>query len=155
MRDEIQIVLAATPSDMFSEEIRVILQNIQVSQFNQRIEMKVYNSDSQELSSMELAGERVLLVGANRSFFVLYTNKQQMHVFSSTSTELIKRGIVVEGVCMLHTIEATKQIVVLTLKGNILVYKVLTDFPTIDSVRLEHQTNILPLLRQANSSQAL
>ena len=86
MRDEIQIVLAATPSDMFSEEIRVILQNIQVSQFNQRIEMKVYNSDSQELSSMERAGERVLLVGANRSFFVLYTNKQQMHVFSSTST---------------------------------------------------------------------
>ena len=78
-----------------------------------------------------------------------------MHVFSSTSTELIKRGIVIEGVCMLHTCEATKQIVVLTLKGSVFVYKVLTDFPTIDSVRLEHQTSINGLLKQANSTKVL
>ena len=31
MRDEIQIVLQASPQDMFSEELRAILQNIQVS----------------------------------------------------------------------------------------------------------------------------
>jgi len=46
MRDEIQIVLGKNDKDMFSEEIRVLLQNILVSQFSQRIEMKVYNSNS-------------------------------------------------------------------------------------------------------------
>jgi len=79
-----------------------------------------------------------------------------MHVFSSTSTELIKKGIVIEGVCMIQTNEANNQIVVLTLKGAILVYKVINpDFPSIDSVRLEFQTNVVQLLKQANAEQQI
>jgi len=44
---------------------------------------------------MDLQGERSILLTANKNFFALYTNKQQLHVFSSTTTELIKKGIVV------------------------------------------------------------
>lgn len=61
---------------MFSEEIRVIIQNIKMSQHSQKIELKVYNSESAELSHLDLQGERVLLMTANRNFFALYTNKQ-------------------------------------------------------------------------------
>ena len=61
---------------MFSEEIRVIIQNIQLTQNSQKIDIKVYNSESAELSNLDLQGERVLLMTANRNFFALYTNKQ-------------------------------------------------------------------------------
>lgn len=84
--------------------------------------MKVYNSTSLELSTLELQGERVLLVTANRNFFSIYTNKQQMHTFSSTTMELIKKGIVIEGVCMIECNQLQNQIAVLTLKGTIFVY---------------------------------
>jgi hypothetical protein len=76
MRDEIQLVLPQDNKDMFSEEIRVIIQNLQLSQHSQKIELKVYNSESAELSHLDLQGERVLLMTANRNFFALYTNKQ-------------------------------------------------------------------------------
>jgi len=75
MRDEIQIILPKNESDMFSEELRVMISNIQVSQYVQRIDIKVYNSESTELSKEDLNGERVLLVTANKNFFALYTNK--------------------------------------------------------------------------------
>jgi len=76
MRDEIQLVLPQDNQDMFSEEIRVNIQNLQLSQHTQKIELRVYNSESAELSRLDLQGERVLLMTANRNFFALYTNKQ-------------------------------------------------------------------------------
>ena len=103
--------------DMFSEEIRVIISNIQVSAYQQRIDLKIFNSESLELSRMEMAGERVLLVSANKNFFAIYTNKQLLHVFSSSTTELIKRGILVEGVCMIESNQSLNEIALLTLKG--------------------------------------
>jgi hypothetical protein len=54
-----------------------------------------------ELNQLELQGERVLLITGNKNFFGIYTNKQLLHIFSSTTTELIKRGILVEGACMI------------------------------------------------------
>ena len=54
MRDDILIVLPKADSDMFGEELRVNIQNIMVSQFQQRIELRVYNSESQELSQIDL-----------------------------------------------------------------------------------------------------
>jgi len=50
MRDEIQVILPKNQNDMFSEELKIIINNIQVSQNVQRIELKVYNSESCELS---------------------------------------------------------------------------------------------------------
>jgi len=88
---------------------------------------------------MDLPGERALLVTANRKFFGIYTNKQQLHIFSSTTTELIKKGILVQGACMIDSNETLNQISLLTLKGNIIVYKVINpDSPTIDSVKQDY-----------------
>jgi len=63
----------------------------------------VYSSSHAELSTIDLQGERAMLITANKNFFAIYTNKQQLHVFSSTTTELIKKGIVIEGVCMIDS----------------------------------------------------
>lgn len=101
---------------------------------------------------MDLQGERCLLLTANRNFFAIYTNKQQLHIFSSTTTELIKKGVVVEGVCMIESNQNNNTIALLTLKGNILVYKVINpDYPTIDSIRLEYKTSATSLLKKASA----
>jgi len=75
MRDEITMILPRDQNDMFSEELRVLIQNIQISQYAQKIEMSIINADAEQLSKIELAGEKVLLMTANRDFFALYTNK--------------------------------------------------------------------------------
>lgn len=85
---------------------------------------------------MEMSGERVMLVAANKHFFAIYTNKQLLHVFSSTTTELIKRGILIEGVCMIDTNADRNEIVLLALKGRIIVYRIQNpDYPSIDSLQ--------------------
>ena len=66
---------------------------------------------------MDLNGERVVLVSANRNFFAIYTNKQLLHVFSSATIELIKRGILIEGVCMIQENLNLNQLALLTFKG--------------------------------------
>jgi len=77
-----------------------------------------------ELSKLEMNGERVLLLTANSNFFALYTNKQLLHVFSSSTTELIKRGILLEGVCMISSNSNNNRIALLTLKGMVHLYEV-------------------------------
>ena len=47
MRDEIQMILPRDPNDMFSEELRVLISNVQVSSSLQRIEMSVINADAE------------------------------------------------------------------------------------------------------------
>jgi hypothetical protein len=69
-------------------------------------------------------GERVLLMSANKNYFALYTNKQLLHVFSSSTTEVIKRGILIEGVCMMDSNHHNDTIALLTLKGTVIVYQV-------------------------------
>ena len=88
---------------MFEEELRVLIQSLQVgtAATAQKIIVKVLSSDHEELSSTELPGERLVLVTGNENFFCFYTNRQQLHVFSSASLELIQRGIVIEGVCLM------------------------------------------------------
>ena len=66
-----------------------------------------------------------------------------MHVFSSSTTELLKRGIVVEGVCMIESNSSMNLIALLTLKGKIIVYEVINpDYPSIDSVKIKYETNV-------------
>lgn len=133
---------------MFSEELRILISNIQISQYQQKIDLKVYNSSSQELSHLELQGERVLLLTANSNFFSLYTNKQQLHVFSSNTTELIQRGLVIEGVCMMAQNQENNLLGLLNLKGNVLVYKVVSpDYPSINSVVLQHEASLQSILK--------
>jgi hypothetical protein len=136
MRDEIQIILPKNEKDMFSEELKVNIQNIQVSNHQQRIEIKVMSEDLMELSKLEMNGERVLLITANRNFFALYTNRQNLHLFSSSTTELIKRGILLEGVCMITSNATNNRIAMVTLKGLLHVYQVVNpDIQSMDCVK--------------------
>jgi ABC-type uncharacterized transport system permease subunit len=90
-----------------------------------------------------MQGERVILIAANKNFFALYTNKQLLHVFSSSTTELLKRGIIVEGVCMIESNSNMNLLAMLTLKGKIIVYEVINpDYPSIDSVKIKYETSI-------------
>jgi hypothetical protein len=99
-----------------------------------------------ELSKLEMNGERVLLLTANTNFFALYTNKQLLHVFSSNTTELIKRGILLEGVCMITSNQ--ERIALLTLKGIVHVYEVVNpNIQSIDCVRPLFQSNIQNVMR--------
>lgn len=75
LRDEIQIILPKDERDIFGEELRILVQSLQLNNHQQKIHLKVYSEDSQELSNMDLNGERVVLVSANRNFFAIYTNK--------------------------------------------------------------------------------
>ena len=96
----------------------------------------------------------MILVSANRNFFALYTNKQLLHVFSSSTTELLKRGIIVEGVCMIESNSAKNLLALLTLKGKIIIYEVINpDYPSIDSVKIKFETSIQQLLK--NSQQKI
>jgi len=102
LRDEIQIVLPKEPSDLFSEELTILINNIKMSETSQKFELKVYNSESALLAEeLVMPGERVLLISANRNFFALYTNKQNLHLFSAASCDLIKKDLFIEGVCMM------------------------------------------------------
>ena len=57
---------------------------------------------SNSLSEIELIGERVALICANKSFFAIYSNKHLLHVFSTNTIEIIKRGLLVEGACLIE-----------------------------------------------------
>jgi hypothetical protein len=54
------------------------------------------------LAQIELVGERVALISANKLFFAIYSNKQLLHVFSTNTIEIIKRGLLVEGACLIE-----------------------------------------------------
>ena len=93
-------------------------------------------------------GERVLLLTANRNFFAIYTNKQLLHIFSSSTTELIKRGILIEGVCMIESNQESNRISLLTLKGQLIVYDVVNpDVISIDCVKPCFSASIQTLLK--------
>lgn len=153
IRDEIQLILPKRDNDIFSEELRILISNTFVTQNQQKIDLKVYNSNSQELSNLDLLGERVVLMTANQRFFAMYTNKQQLHVFSSTTTELICKGLIVQGGCMIESNETLNQILILTLKGTIQVYQVdQIDQPQLNAVQLLFETSIQPILKQSQAN---
>lgn len=155
MRDEIQMVLPRDPNDMFSEELRVLISNVQVTSSLQRIDMSVLNADAEQLSKIELNGEKVLLMTANKDFYALYTNKQQLHIFSSSTTEVIKRGILLEGVCMIQTNQSLRQLAMLTMKGNIYVFEVNNpDYTVQETVKKVLQTSIQDILKNSQLSMA-
>lgn len=99
-----------------------------------------------------MLGEKAVLVKANKKFFAIYTNKQLLHLFSSSTTQLIKRGILVEGVCMIQSNQNINKLALLTIKGQIYIYKIYNpDSPSSDSVKLEMRTSIQDILQQAQT----
>lgn len=122
-----------------NEELKILVQSIQTgtSVNAQKIALKALTAAGEELSFTELPGERLTLVAGNEKFFVIYTNRQQVHVFSSTTFELIQRGQLIEGGCMLAENGETSQFAVVTLRGVIHVYKVATGAYS-SAVTLQH-----------------
>ena len=117
--------------------------------------MSVINADAEQLSKIELNGEKVLLMTANKDFYALYTNKQQLHIFSSSTTEVIKRGILLEGVCMIQTNQSLRQLAMLTMKGGIYVFEVNNpDYTVQETVKKVLQTSIQDILKNSQISMA-
>ena len=99
-----------------------------------------------------MLGEKAVLVKANKNFFAIYTNKQLLHLFSSSTTQLIRRGILVEGVCMIQANQNLNKLALLTIKGQIYIYKISNpDCPSGDSVKLVMRTDIQDILQQAQT----
>jgi len=118
--------------------------------------MKVLSADLMELSKLEMNGERVLLLTANPNFFALYTNKQLLHVFSSSTTELIKRGILIEGVCMVSSNSSNNRIALLTLKGVVHLYEIVNpDIQSIDGVKPLYKSDLQNVLKNQQSEMIL
>ena len=87
---------------------------------------------------------------ANKDFYALYTNKQQLHIFSSSTTEVIKRGILLEGVCMIQTNQSLRQLAMLTMKGGIYVFEVNNpDYTVQETVKKVLQTSIQDILKNS------
>jgi len=71
-KEQIQIVLPAC--DLFSEELKVYINNIDLNVFNRRADIKIYNADNIELDHKMIDREFVVLYTVCQSFYVLYTN---------------------------------------------------------------------------------
>jgi hypothetical protein len=94
-----------------------------------------------------MVGEKAVLVKANKNFFAIYTNKQLLHIFSSSTTQLIRRGILVEGVCMIQSNQNLNKLALLTIKGQVIIYKIAGQDGSIgDPVRLESRTDMQEIL---------
>ncbi len=102
MRDEIQLILPNDERDLFGEELRLLIQNHFVNQNNQKLVIKVLDKMANSLAEIELVGERLALICANKLFFAIYSNKQLLHVFSTNTIEIIKRGLLIEGACLIE-----------------------------------------------------
>lgn len=72
---------------------------------------------SQEISSTALQQQNVVQVIANLNFFCLLSSKEQVYLFSSKTTQLIKAGLSVDGCCKLASNAACMRIGLLTVRG--------------------------------------
>lgn len=122
MRDELKITLAPRhPEDIFEEELRILVQSLKIGS-SEKIIAKILSASSEELQTIELPGERLLLASANDQFIVFYTNKNHFHIFSSANLELIERGTVFPEGCMLSISDNSFAIV--SMSGLIKVYSI-------------------------------
>jgi hypothetical protein len=87
---------------LFGEELRLLIQNHFVNQNNQKLVIKVLDKMANSLAEIELVGERLALICANKLFFAIYSNKQLLHVFSTNTIEIVKRGLLIEGACLIE-----------------------------------------------------
>ena len=128
--------------------MKVAIQSLQLNNYQQKINIKVYDEQAQELSNLDLNGERLVLVTGNKNFFVIYTNKQLLHIFSSSTVQLIKRGILIEGVCMIQHNEQLNKLILLTFKGQIIVYDIIdsSECHINDEIKHVETIDVLPVL---------
>ena len=98
----------------------------------QQGQIKVYNSQNQAISNSVVYGN-VIFATSNPMFYALYTTQSQLHIFSSRSTQAIKQGLTLDGVCMVSGNDCQSdqiqslgngRLCVITLKGNVQVYKI-------------------------------
>ncbi len=85
-------------------------------------------------------------------FYAVYTTKQQLAIFSTKLTQCIKSGLQLENVCLLTGNSKCQKLALLTLKGQVQLYKV-RDIQALDSCVLEVQASIVDVLKIRNSQQ--
>lgn len=122
-----EIVINLPSRDVFSEELRVFISNIDVpvGSFPHRLgkrqaELRVYSgSENIELNKQVIQDEFIILTSFCPAFFAVCTSapRSQIYLFNSRSTLMIKNGLLIEGVCFLDTNQDCMSFAVLTLKG--------------------------------------
>ena len=92
-------------------------------------------------------------------FYALYTTRSLLNIYSSRSTQVIKQGLTLDGVCMLassdcNSAEMSSQgygkLCTLTLKGMVQMYKI-KDVQSLESCVLEWSSSLAEPLRLRNS----
>ena len=127
-REDLQILLPAL--DIFSEEMRVLIQNIGNGRFP-TCSIKVYNTQHVEIASSTLTG-CVVQVTANSVFYAVLTTENKLNIYSTRSTQLIKAGLILDGVCMLFSNGEASLMCTITLKGVVSLFRV-KDMQSLDS----------------------
>ena len=85
----------------------------------------------------------------------MYTNRQLLHVFSSTTTEVIKRGVLLEGVCMIDSNQNNDLMALLTLKGVIHVLQIQSVDGGGEPVKPYYKAEIQSLLKSQQTKMLL
>ena len=143
--------IAIPPADCFSEELRIQILNNQT--FKQCV-LKVYSARNFELSSMKLPDQQtVQLVHSNRSFYCVYTSKQQLMIFNARTTQMIKAGLHLPNVCMMASSAGTMRLVTLATKGLIQVFKIKA-VASLDSCQLDWQVGVSELVKGQYAQEA-
>ena len=64
------------------------------------------------------------MVSVNKSFFTLYTQQGQLQIFSTRTTELVTKGLYMDGICFLQSNEKCDMLVAANMKGMVIGYKI-------------------------------
>ncbi|CDW71962.1 protein hira [Stylonychia lemnae] len=145
-KEQMQFSLPA--QDSFSEELKVIISNVDLNAFNRRAEVKILNQDNVYISQTAIEREFVVLTCVCHSFFILYTNLGQLQIFSTRTTQLIRGGLIQEGICFLECSEESMSFTTLNLKGQLNIYKMKNvDYPSVDTCMLLWSASVIEILR--------
>lgn len=97
--------------------MKVLISNRDQNIYNRFAEIKIYNCDNFEISQSVIQNEFVVLYNANASFYTLYTNEFKLSIYSTRSTQLVKSGLFLDGLCMMETNEVSGRLAGLSIKG--------------------------------------
>lgn len=115
--------------------------------------MKVYNSANQEIAQSTQLNGCVVLATANRAFYAVYTTTSTLNIFSSVSTQLIKNGLALEGICFMASNGTAGKLATVSIKGNVSLFKV-KDVQSLDSCVLQWQASVSDVIKARISAVA-
>jgi len=115
----------------------------------QSCSIKVYNVAHQEVASSALSG-CVVLATANSVFYAVMTTDNKLNIYSTRSTQLIKAGLILDGICMMASNGECSLLCTLSMKGVVSLFRV-KDVQALDSCVLVWSISIADILKLKSS----